>query len=71
MFYIKTKISGDIELKIPLCEDEIYTGCPRCGKELQLDSVDLADIIKEQALSSTSVYCEECSKLIKCDTTTN
>ena len=68
---MKTKISGDMELKVPLYGDEIYTSCPECGKEIQLDSVDLADIIKEQALSSTSVYCKECSKLIKCGTTTN
>ena len=70
MFYIKAKIGGDVELKVPLYEDEIYTSCPACGKEIQPNPIDLADIIKEQALSNTTVYCDKCSKLIKCDTTT-
>ena len=67
MFYIKTSISNSIEIKVDLYEDEIYTQCPKCGKEIQLETEELANIIKDQALASTSVYCEQCSKEVKND----
>ena len=38
MFYIKTSISNSIELKVDLYTDEIYTQCPKCGKEIQLEA---------------------------------
>lgn len=65
MFYIKNKISSGMEIKVDLYEDEIYTQCPECGKEIQLDAEELADIIAEQGLASTSVYCEHCSQKIE------
>lgn len=46
MFYIKTNISNGVEIKIDLFEDEIYTQCPKCGKEIQINSEELADIVK-------------------------
>lgn len=62
MFYIKTNISNGVEIKIDLFEDEIYTQCPKCGKEIQINSEELADIIKDQYLASTNVYCKDCAK---------
>lgn len=62
MFYIKTNISNGVEIKIDLFEDEIYTQCPKCGKEIQINSEELADIIKDQCLTSTNVYCKDCAK---------
>ena len=62
MFYVKTKISNSVEIKAELYEDEIYTQCPKCGKEIQIEAEELANIIKDQALASTSVYCKQCSK---------
>lgn len=63
MFYIKKKITDDIEIKIDIYENEIFTTCGDCGKEMQIESEHLADIIKDQALASTYVLCEECSKI--------
>ena len=65
MFYIKTNISDNVEIKVDLYEDEIYTQCPKCGKEIQIEAEEIADIVREQGLASTSVYCEECSKEVK------
>lgn len=54
MFYIKHK-----NKKVPI-EDPIYTTCPQCGIEHQ---VDLADILacEETDLYSTVVLCHKCS----------
>lgn len=62
MFYVKTKISNNVEIKVDLYEDEFYTQCPKCGKEIQIEAEELANIIKDQELASTSVYCKQCSK---------
>ncbi len=64
MFYLKKKVNGDVELKIDLYDDEIYTICPKCGKELQVGNETLAGVLKDCDLASTSLYCEECSKNI-------
>lgn len=62
MFYIKKKINDDIEVNIDIYEDEIFTTCEVCNKEMQIEPEHLADIIKDQALASTYVLCEDCSK---------
>lgn len=55
MFYMKHKGK-----KLEICEDNVFTICPQCGKEC---SVDLQDILSlEHAdLYNTDVYCERCS----------
>lgn len=63
MFFVKKKISDDVNIEMELYEDEICTYCPNCGKEIHLEPEHLADIIQDQALSSTSVYCKKCSRL--------
>lgn len=62
MFYIKKKIDNDIELRVDLYDDEIYTKCPKCGKEINVETEDLKLVLKEGDLSSSTLYCEECSK---------
>lgn len=62
MFYIKTNISDNVQIEVDLYEDEIYTQCPKCGKEIQIDSDELSEVIKEQGLVSTSIYCKDCLK---------
>lgn len=62
MFYVKTNLNENIEIKVDLYDDEIFTQCPKCGKEIQVEPEELAEIIKNQGLASTSIYCEECSK---------
>ena len=55
-FYLKHK--GE---RLEIREDNVYTVCPKCGRE---HSVDLQDILSapDADLYSTSVYCEDCSK---------
>ncbi len=55
MYYVKNRGK-----KIYIEDDNVFTRCPRCGKELQ---VDLADAVIDGALDfyGTSWYCEKCS----------
>ena len=45
MFYVKKEIGNDIVVKIDLYDDEIYTHCPICGEEIQIDGEFLAEIL--------------------------
>jgi hypothetical protein len=64
MLYIKTQLTDQVEIKIDLYEDEIFTTCPSCGKEFQLESEDLKQI---EDWASTSISCgnEKCNKWMK------
>lgn len=62
MLYIKTRVSENIEIKVDLYEDEIYTQCPLCSKEMQVGFEELKDLLNQGGdFSSTVWYCEECS----------
>lgn len=62
MFYIKTSINDNVEIKVDLYDDEIYTQCANCGKEMQVETGILKEVLKDGDFASTSLYCEECSK---------
>lgn len=62
MFYIKTNISSDVEVKVDLYKDENYTQCPKCGKEIQIETEVLKQVLEDGDLASSSLYCEKCSK---------
>lgn len=64
MFYIKTDINNSMEIKVDIYDDEIYTQCPKCGKEMQVEKEDLIQVLQDGDFASTSIYCEECSKII-------
>lgn len=55
MFYMKHKGK-----KLEVREDNVYTVCPKCGRE---HKVDICGILKSEHtdLYSTHVYCEKCS----------
>lgn len=65
MVYIKSKISDNAEIKIDLYDDEIYTQCPKCGREMQVETEILRELLKDGCLVSASIYCSECSKSIE------
>ncbi len=67
MFYIKTKIADNLEIKVDLYGDEIYTKCGKCGKELEVDTETLEKVLKHGDLVSTTMYCDKCSKFIHKD----
>ena len=62
MLYVKTNISSDVQIKVDLYDDEIYTQCPKCGKEMQVETEVLKQILEDSDLASSSLYCEKCSK---------
>lgn len=56
MFYIK-----EADKKIDLAETPIFTACPRCGAEHEIDLVEVINAIDGFDLYGTAVYCEECT----------
>lgn len=61
MLYIKAKINDQVELKVDLYEDEIFTACPICGNEIPVDTDELVSIIQSGAdFAGTSIYCNGC-----------
>ena len=57
MFYMK--FNGE---KLEIESDNVYTLCPRSGKEHQIDLADVVDGNGELDLYGTAVYCEACTK---------
>lgn len=60
MFYVKSKIADNAELRIELDDENVYNHCPGCGAEVQ---VDLSDLFRDGVSDfySTSVYCKDCT----------
>lgn len=67
MFYVKTKINDQIEVKIDLYDDEIFTQCPACGAEMEVDSKTIITVLSDGGdFASTSIYCTtDCAKKLK------
>jgi uncharacterized Zn finger protein len=61
MLYVKAQISEEVEIRVPLYGDQIYSPCPDCGKETEVDEEVLLEILKDGDLAGTAVYCESCS----------
>ncbi len=57
MIYLKTEVDG-VERKIEIYNDEFYTTCPKCGKEVQVCEDMLKDCIDD--FVGTNWYCKEC-----------
>lgn len=62
MFYVKIN-DGEKVIKEELTDENVFTVCPKCGKELQ---IDLAETFPdgEIDLFGTSIMCKECSKML-------
>mgnify|MGYP001329981955 FL=1 len=63
IFYVKVKLPNGKTIKHQLYDDEIYTDCGGCGKEMRVDIVELADSILNHGtdLIGTIWYCsKEC-----------
>lgn len=62
MLYVKAQLNDEIEIKVPLYEDQIFSSCPVCGKETQVDAELLQNILNDDGdFSGTSIYCTTCS----------
>lgn len=63
MYYVKTKIGREAEIKIEVHGDDIYTKCTKCGKEMLVDTGVLSELLEEGNLDGTGICCEKCSKI--------
>lgn len=61
MFYLKTKLENSKVVEIDITDENVFTRCPDCGRELP---VDLVEILSdgEGDLFSTSIICSACTK---------
>ncbi len=66
MFFVKEAINGAVDIQIEITEENVYCHCPRCGEEVQ---VDLNEFIgdKDFDLYGTVLYCEDCSRKVRCE----
>lgn len=55
MFYTKIKISEGTTLTTELTDENVFTRCPECGKEV---AIDLCDVFADGGdLFGTAIYC--------------
>ena len=61
MFYIKTNLASGKTIRTDITDENVFTHCPECGRELP---VDLAELFSsgEGDLFSTSILCCVCTK---------
>ena len=63
MFYVKTQLNEETILTLGIHEDNVYTRCPRCNREI---TVDLAEVFSDFPgdLHDTTILCVECSRRV-------
>ncbi|MCW6665287.1 hypothetical protein NHG32_06295 [Aerococcaceae bacterium NML191219] len=64
MFYIKQKLGQDLEIKVDIHDENVFTRCPYCGMEI---AVDLVEVLSdgESDLYSTAVVCATCAEKVR------
>ena len=61
MFYVKSKINDNSEIRIEIGDSNVFTICPDCGGEFQ---IDLEAILHDGgSLLNSSCLCAECSEI--------
>jgi hypothetical protein len=61
MFYLKTKLANGKVVKTDITDENLFTRCPDCGRELPVDLVEVFSD-GEGDLFSTSIICSTCTK---------
>lgn len=61
MFYLKTKLANGKVVKTDITDENVFTRCPDCGRELPIDLVEVFSD-GEGDLFSTSIICSACTK---------
>ena len=64
MFYVKAEIAEGCELRIDITDENVFTTCPECGTEIEVDIAELLET-GECDMYSTQIYCSECSIIHK------
>lgn len=62
MFYVKTKLNENAEIRVEIDSENVFNYCPKCGEEVV---VDLSEVFSDGTgdLYNTSVCCAKCSAL--------
>lgn len=58
MFYVKEE-TGNTTLRVNITDENIFTVCPRCGKEHHLDFEDFYYALEQDF--NCGICCEACS----------
>lgn len=61
MLYHKITSENGTTKIVDLYEDEIFTYCPSCGVEQNVDTELLQSILIEGDFGGTSIYCTKCT----------
>ena len=61
MFYLKTKLANGKVVKTDITDENVFTRCTDCGRELPVDLVEVFSD-GEGDLFSTSIICSACTK---------
>ncbi|WP_206460394.1 hypothetical protein [Anaerovorax sp. IOR16] len=56
-FFVRRKLNNGSEIVISITDENVFTKCPVCGKEIQADLQELFE--NEGELFGTTFYCEE------------
>lgn len=61
MFYVKAQINDTVDLTVEINDENVFTRCPGCGREV---SIDLVKLFRdgESDLYCTAIYCAKCSQ---------
>ena len=60
MFYVKTKINEETEIRTEITNENVFTVCPQCGQE---HAVDLEAVLNDGgSLCGSACLCSECSE---------
>ena len=64
MFYVKATLAEGVEINIDITNENVFTRCSDCGKEMNVDIVEEARGT-EIDLYGTICLCEECTHKMK------
>lgn len=59
-YYVKGTTKAGEPVTLPIEDDNVFTHCPRCGKEHAVDIVELASS-GDFDLYGSAVYCRDCT----------
>ena len=62
MFYVKAEIAEGVAIRAEITDENVFTTCPDCGVEHQVDLADMLDEEGRLDLFGTAVCCAACSE---------
>ncbi len=62
MFYVKTQLDENTAILTEITDENVFTCCPDCRREILVDLNDVIDDEGQLDLFGVSVCCTECSR---------